>query len=440
MQYLSFRNNKIIQYFGTYNNFLKVLFVLFISSFFLHVFSPLRLNTDAIRYLLHMELLENPDPKSILNLDTLPNGYTYFILVLKKLGILNSSSIIFSNIVLYILGLYPLILILKDKNKKYIFLLLCFCSWVVQKHLIYPLSEALYIFIANWSLYLFILFQRKGELLKLILAILLVVTAFKVRTIGITLIPLLPLAILLNTDVLSKIRMLKPWIIISTIIGLIGTFAVVVKINFKSIYRYFNDAKTQVETGIIKTAVNNLEIHLHELGEISFNVPKSQLTKLIRNEQLSEVFFILAGICTLLLLMWLIFEKIKRKSIIHIYALIYLLFVFAWPYYDPRFWVPIIPIFIFIFINNYKENSSKTIFIFLFIWISIGYVSNSMFLKQSLSRDAFLNSLQQPTKEDYNKYFSGIETLNKPPIRVYDNIDYTGIDFQYETVRLLKTY
>ncbi len=386
-----------------------------------------------------MELLENPDPKSILNLDTLPNGYTYFLLVLKKLSLLNSSTIIFSNIALYLLGLYPLILLLKDKNNKYLFLLLCFCSWVVQKHLLYPLSEALYIFVANWSLYLFIVFQKKSELYKLILAILFVGLAFKVRTIGITLIPLLPLSILLNTDLMIKIRGLRPWIIITTTIGFIGTFGVFVKINFININRYLNDAKTQVETEVIATAINNLEIHLYELGQIAFNLSKSQLTGLLKIEQLSKLFFIVVGIGSFMLIMWLIFSGIKRKSLIHIYALLFILVIFAWPYSDPRFWVPVIPILLYLIVEINNDIFKTVIVTYTIIWVSIGFMTNFVLLNQSLSASALIQSLQEPTKSDYVNYFQEKEIFNQE-IKNSDYLDYDGIDFRFETVRLLKTY
>src|SRR5215216_5086188 len=88
-------------------SFFKFLFFLLVFIYLANCFTPLHLHVDTVRYFNIKDCMEGhcpdvpvgPSPAT----DYLPYGYTALLILLSKLGILKSFSIIFINCI-YIFG------------------------------------------------------------------------------------------------------------------------------------------------------------------------------------------------------------------------------------------------------------------------------------------------------------------------------------------------
>ncbi len=74
--------------------------------FFLNCFTPLRLHFDMLRYFAIKDCIESKCPPGADPNDYLPYGYTVLLLLLSKLGLLRSFSIVFVNCLYLLGGLY----------------------------------------------------------------------------------------------------------------------------------------------------------------------------------------------------------------------------------------------------------------------------------------------------------------------------------------------
>ena len=101
------------------------LFIVVLLLTFLNVFGPLRLNTDAIRYLGILEYLKGNLPEtSDAAKDFFPHGYPEFLRILEKCHLLSSVTITMANILSVIISGAIFIKVFEIKNTKLYYLLI----------------------------------------------------------------------------------------------------------------------------------------------------------------------------------------------------------------------------------------------------------------------------------------------------------------------------
>jgi hypothetical protein len=83
-----------------------------------------------------------------------------------------------------------------------------------------------------------------------------------------------------------------------------------------------------------------LHYRLTELGELLANMPLSKLPTVVH--------FVMPSFGVVLLLLTLLglATKGKRSGPTEVFLIGYLVILFAWPYYDARFWLPVIPLLV----------------------------------------------------------------------------------------------
>jgi hypothetical protein len=124
-----------------------------------NLFSPLRLNTDGIRYLNILEFLKgNLDNSSYASKDFLPHGYPWLLYFLDRLHLLSAWLITLVNIASVLISSCLLAGLLKIKNKL-IYFTLVMISFINIKQYTLPISDQLFtlLFIASiyfWTLFL----------------------------------------------------------------------------------------------------------------------------------------------------------------------------------------------------------------------------------------------------------------------------------------------
>jgi len=170
-------------------------------------------------------------------------------------------------------------------------------------------------------------------------ALIFALAAITVRRIGVSLIP--PLLFILVCNPQSRLRSKALSRRSKLIIGLvlafvgIGTAGIVAKTSTLSDF-----SGVVSKSGILAMLLRICSYRLTELGELFVNLPKSKIPTVIH--------VILPSIGCLLFLLTLGGLAAKRREAgpTEVFLICYVVILFVWPYYDVRFWLPVIPLLI----------------------------------------------------------------------------------------------
>jgi len=356
--------------------------------FFANCFTPLRLHVDTIRYFVIKDCIEfGCLPDSIGALDYLPIGYTSLLIGLSKMGILNSFMIVFFNCIFLFISIYLVIKIFNKSINIYFFIILVLVNWTIIKFVIHPLSEMQYLFFSCSSLYLFNKFAKTRKIWPLLGSFLLAGFSFLTRTVGVTLVIALVMAFAweFRKELLAFVksnRAILPLLLLVVI--LVVVFSKQLGLN-----HYLQVFSKQFDEGV---AFNNvLRWHFIEWTEIFLNTP---FTKIVGySPSVIRYIFLIGGIAIFITMLYLIYiGKNRIPFVISIYLIFYFILMFNWPFYDPRFWVPVLPIFLAIIAQHSIFSLSNKILrltlVAIFIWYSfIGVISIGYFTVTSFDHD-----------------------------------------------------
>lgn len=389
----------------------------------LNIFTPLRLNTDGIRYLNILEYLKgNLDKNSGAAHDFLPHGYSSYLLLLDKIHLLCAASITLTNIFSVFFSSYVLAKILKIENKL-IYYTIVLISFINIKQYTLPISDQVFALLFITGIYFWFYFF-KGRLYFIIPALLITMASIYVRTAGIaTLMGVILYIIYLNRNKILKRKILS---------GLIALLIIVFLICFISNLSFFENKIDYIKQLKLEEVIKNpflivgrLLIHFQEFGEITLNIPYSKLSAIVHisNFNLSLYLLIALGIISL----WIagkVIIYLKFYSSFVFWALVsYLLMIFLWPFYDTRFLLPIVPLIIY-FLFYYLFSSGKVRYpqiAYLLVYASFGLISLAYSDALSLNKTFFLNhyGFDPVLTNDYKIHFEN-EKLNVADKPVYD--------------------
>jgi hypothetical protein len=114
--------------------------------------------------------------------------------------------------------------------------------------------------------------------------------------------------------------------------------------------------KEPLEKGVGNFFAENFKNHFSDLTEVFLNMPANKVIGYIPGGAGPAVFVVLGVAC----LAWLLYNTFSRKSKVPFYIRMYLLFyviiIMNWPYYDPRFWVPILPLLVVVILQTPFNN------------------------------------------------------------------------------------
>jgi len=314
--------------------------------------TPLHIHFDSIRYYNIKDCIEyGCAPGSFAATDYLPYGYTGLLIGLSKLGVLNSFSIVFVNCVFVFAGLYFVYKIFAGQIHPFLFAVLALFNWTVIKFVTHPLSEMQYIFFSCASLYCFHLYTKKKSYLQLGLAFLFCILTVLTRTVGISLLPALVLGVAWQYKNELKRIVQKNKVLLLAIVA-VGIAGIVFFASKLKITDYTNLLKGPLEKGVGNFIGENLKNHFTELTEVFFNTPSSKLMGYLPGSMGKGLFVVLGVI----IFGWLMYNTFSKKSNIPFYIRMYLLFysviIMNWPYYDPRFWVPVLPLLVVVILQT----------------------------------------------------------------------------------------
>jgi hypothetical protein len=370
----------------------KILLGALIVVYLINTLSPLRLHVDMLRYFAIKDCIElGCPPDSFAATDYLPYGYTALLLALSKLGILNSFTIILINCAFLFAALYFIVKIFGVSVRTEHLILFTLLNWTAIKFVTHPLSEMQFLFFSSVSVYTFYRYTQSNKILFLLLAFVFCGLAFLTRTVGIAL-----LAALLS-GLAWKYRQQLILLIKNNKI-LIGIAAVMVVVVILFSKQFGLDHYTGVFTKQFTEGVGFADIlkwHFTEWTEIILNTSIVKLFPYI-GAPAARLCFLIAGILIFAGFVYLLFiRKNNIPFIVKAYLFFYTLLMFNWPFYDPRFWLPVLPFIIGVILQQplfTNKGWTRVVFYPLAAFyilmgvVSAGYLTNTSLNKKLFAR------------------------------------------------------
>jgi len=387
-----------------------VFFTIVILLLLPNLFTPLRLNTDGIRYLKIMEYLAgNLDQNSDAAHDFFPHGYPRFLLALSRLQLLNPLTITFINILSIVLASYLLVVLLKIKNSLF-FMGLTMISAINIKQFTLPIADQFFTLFFLTGIYLWTLFFKRRSL-YIIPALAVTIINLYLRTAGIALIA----GVLLYVVYLNKHIFLKHKKLLLTALGciIIGFVAFIFKLpQIEKRVTYISQLNLGLMIHQPSSIPERLAIHLKELGEILINIPYSKLSTVI-SPTITGYLLIAAG----LIMCFILCKVVIKQQLFHMPMFwmfaAYMIMIFLWPFYDTRFLTPLVPLLVYS-LFYYFGTMLKPVYIrytYGFIFMSLGIFAALYSDALSLSNNFFLKhyGFDPALTEKYRIHFSNQE-------------------------------
>jgi Dolichyl-phosphate-mannose-protein mannosyltransferase len=385
--------------------------------FFLNCFTPLRLHFDMLRYFAIKDCIESKCPPEADPNDYLPYGYTALLLLLSKLGILKSFTIVFINCLYLFGGLFFVRKIFSYIRSPFLLFFLVLMNWTMIKFVTHPLSELQYLFFSLAAIYAFYNFIQNKNIWYLLFAFLMAGVAFLTRTVGVSLVAALIVSLIWEfrkqlLDIIKKNRILVFALLVCFIVVLI--FSKQLGLNHYTVVM-----SKQFNEGLRFSDV--IGWHFSEWGEILLNTSKFKVISLL-SVSFANWIFIIFGILGISGFVYICFiKKSNIPFVVKSYLFFYIILLFNWPFQDPRFWVPLIPLFAAV-ICQYsfsKERISRLFFyLWLFVYSGLGLISLAYMTYTSFNKEEFSKTQAKGVyRNEYETHFFG-KTLSDTVTRV----------------------
>jgi hypothetical protein len=374
--------------------------VIFVALYALQILSPLRLNTDSGRLLSmavsavegHGFLVDGqPDP--------FPEGYPLLLAGLIRTGLGSTPWINTFNILCVLGSLLVFHSILKpvvDFPARIVLCLLPLASWVWIKHAAIPLSENAYLLLSMGAL----LLASRARLVPASFswcwwlgALLLAVAAWRIRTVGLTLVAAVAVAAMIQPAVwcLANKQRRAVLAFAAALVLILGVllarpwfFAASAESASSS---YLAQAREGRQIGWLPFLTSSFDSHLRELGEIFLNFPSKRFpffTPLLWIAGAVGLFAVVAGLPRLA----------RRFPALAVYAGFYLTLILFWPFYDPRFWMPLLPIMFlcgWLALENVVFHAAvrRAVTIWAVVFVALGLGAESFNVRIALAGSQF---------------------------------------------------
>jgi hypothetical protein len=329
--------------------FAQSLLALLAICFVLQAFSPLRLNPDAIALLSVGESVAHG--RGFFDsgkMTVFPPGYPALLAVLLRAGLAHPWVIVGLNVVFLSAGLlatYSLLIhdFFADKASVLIVCSFFLLSFVVIKHVTLPLTDVPFFACSMCCLALMNQSTKSDSHWRFVFlavtAWLLALAAIAVRRIGVALVP--PLVFMIVCSPQFKSLLKRSFLSITLVIILVivfvgaGTTQVIAKASTLSDF-----IKVAGNSRVSALILQTLSYRFTELGELFDNFPISMTP--------TNLLVMVPWAGGVLFLLTLFGFATKRRAIgpIEVFLVCYMGILFAWPFQDPRFWLPVVPLLI----------------------------------------------------------------------------------------------
>jgi len=322
--------------------------VILVIVYIVQIVTPLRLSTDTVVLLSVAEsaargggLLYHGHPSQY------PPGYPLLIAALMRVDIANGWVIVGVSVSSILLGLalagrFLLPSFFGRESSALTICIVSLLSFVTIKYTVIPLTDPLFFGAEMCCLAAMRSAATRFTWRKLALSAVLVLISISIRKVGITLIPALLWIVITNPEVRGYVMRLS--FPIKAAGGVLAAFVIGVGVwcfVAGSTTRRFAmiDTASAVFAGHtwIDAALNILAYRVKELGEIAINLPYPALPPLIQH------LLPFVGATVFLLVLGGVYSRRRQLGVADIFFVSYSAVILVWPYYDPRFWLPVMP-------------------------------------------------------------------------------------------------
>jgi hypothetical protein len=266
-----------------------------------------------------------------------------------------------------------------------------------------------YLFFSMASIYFFYGYTKTKKLLSLLLALGFGGIAFVTRSVGVALAAALVVSLIwqYRKELIQLIQKNK----IITGLGVVIVIGVAFFSKQLGLNHYTGVFTKQFDEGLGLSTI--LQWHFIEWAELSFNTSSVKLLPYLP-ASVGKWLFVLAGIIFFAGFVYLLFfRKSNIPFIIKAYLFFYSLLMFTWPFYDPRFWVPVVPLIIAIIIKSPTAFSRPVIvkrlaFVFVAAYTLLGLLSVGYMTYTSLNKEVFARTQANGVyRNEYETVFFG---------------------------------
>ncbi|HEY0678687.1 MAG TPA: hypothetical protein VGD17_10400 [Chitinophagaceae bacterium] len=397
--------------------------IILTAVYIINCFTPLRLTNDTVRYLNINTWLEDGKPHGApASKDFLPYGYVWFLFVLSKLHIANSIFIGLFHF-LYLMGSLWFIKKLFGNTINFIGLfILCLLSWATMKFVITPLSEMQFLFFSMGALYFFDEFFKQKKPLPLLWAFVFAGAAMLTRTIGIGLIVAFSICFVLQQrKILRSIIATNKVAAIVIVIILIVSFFVFDQFGITGYLEATRSSFARLQKDPAGFIVRNGKQHLINWSAFVVNAPAPRLN-MIGSVAFRNTIYLITGIISFAGVIYLLLRRHgKINVLVKSYLLVYMLVILIWPFFEPRFWLPVFPLLIALIMQQWNTISGlvkQLLKVYRVYYILAGIAALSYYTYTSYNKKAFV--LKQDAgkwKNEYSVHFFGKALTDSPAIR-----------------------
>jgi len=404
--------------------------VLLLAGYLLNCIAPLRLTNDTVRYFTIKEQLEGSWPSEFSTKpDFLPHGYVWFLSALTRIGLLRSPVVIVIHLG-YLLGaLFFVRRLFGDAVKGSHLFLFVLLNWTSVKYTLIPLSETQFLFLTTGALYGYLEFERTKSWLHLCLAVACCAGAIFTRTAGI----ILPLALLVSfvfnrrKPWLAALRAHK-WMAIPALIIFLGLVYAAYAIRDNAYFTYFSGP---FSASPVQYLAGNFWKQLVYWGELFVNMPWSKTTSWVPATMGAMLFRLIAIVFLALVLYRMGSRRFAIPAVVRIYLLFYLMLIFSWPFFDARFWFPILPLVAGVLLTKPPPSGRSALIagnVYKVIYVVVGIVALGYYCRLSLNKSEFARKHDAGKwQREYELHFSGRppadSTINEKALYILNKYD-----------------
>ena len=325
--------------------------VILVAVYILQMVTPLRLSTDTVVLLTAADSAARGGGFLYHGNSTqYPPGYPMLIAVLMRLGIARVWVIVGVSVGSILLGLalarfFLLPAFYSDASSSRTICIVSLLSFVTIKYTVIPLTDPLFFGVTMSCLAVMRSAVSRLTWRKLALGAVLVLISISIRKIGVTLIPALFWMGVARPEVRRYVmRLSLPSKIAGGFLAAFVTGIFAWLLLATSLTRRFSmiDAASAVIAGHspIDAVAIILTYRLREFGEIAINLPFPALSPWLQH------LLPFAGATALSLVLGGLFSRRRQLGVVDIFFISYAAVMLVWPYYDPRFWLPVLPFLI----------------------------------------------------------------------------------------------
>jgi hypothetical protein len=401
-----------------------------VAAFYVFPFArPLHLESDSVCYLHAAELIAEGRGAGCPGCDrthcsiTYPPGYPWAVSCLIRAGVATPRVLVLLNVCSLLLalgassGIWRRVFAL-ERATRIALAALVGLSLPIFRYVVNPLSDFVFLGLASWSVYLMVIatsqtrWRRVGTL---VLASLLAFGAFKVRTVGITLVPALVwaagssnFAALWRQVVRDRTRIIA--LVGVCVTALAGLAIVASRSEYVTV-----DLRIQYSRGIAPVLIRVLGSHLTELGELAVNLPAGKLPLKVRPA------LQILGAGVLALLAASLWRRRGSASPAEVFILATSGVVLVWPFEDTRFWIPVIPLSFGLLASAVRPviaDARRSLMVVLpvTIFVVFGLAGQVYSARLSLAGDDFPNRfIDSYLGPVYREAWGIPSTTNQPP-------------------------